>query len=269
MLPTSRTVAFLLAVVVGAGLVRLLPALLTRLGLERTNFQGKPIRSGAGLLFVLCAFPWGLMHGRATLLCTVALTGYGVLGFIDDRWGTAEFKGLRGHFRALRGGRVTTGLVKAVGGVLLAGGLALLLPASQSPVTAAPLIALCANLLNLLDLRPLRALKGFWFLSLGLLPWAPLPLAQVWGLSLPYARREAWGELMLGDTGSNALGGLLGVCLALQTPSWLQAGLVAGLLLFHAWAEKHSLSRWIEGRAWARAVDRWGRPELTTETRRH
>lgn len=259
-MPTSRATVLLVSIVGGALLVRFLPGLLSRLGLDRTNFQGRTIRSGAGLLFVLTGLPWWFADDRSTLLCTAALTGYGVLGFIDDRWGTAEFKGLRGHFRALRGRRVTTGLLKAVGGVLLAGALTFWLPASRSPITAAPLIALCANLLNLLDLRPLRALKGFWFLSLGLLPGGPLPLAQMWGLSFPYARREARGELMLGDTGSNALGGLLGVSLALLTPSWLQAGFVAALLLFHVWAEKHSLSRWIEQHAWARSVDLWGRP---------
>lgn len=250
-----------IAIATGAVLVPLLPGLLTRLGLERTNFQGKPIRTGAGLFFVLCAQPGWWIEDPAALLGTAALTGYGLLGLIDDRWGTAEFKGLRGHFRALRGGRVTTGLVKAVGGVVLAITLAALLPPGGSPITTAPLIALCANLHNLLDLRPLRALKGFWLLSLPLLPWAPAPLALAWGLSVPYARREARGELMLGDTGSNALGGLLGVSLALVAPSWVQSGAVAALLLFHVWAEKHSLSRWIEQRPWAQAIDLWGRPQ--------
>jgi UDP-N-acetylmuramyl pentapeptide phosphotransferase/UDP-N-acetylglucosamine-1-phosphate transferase len=125
-------------------------------------------------------------------------------------------------------------------------------------VVSALLIALSANLLNLLDLRPLRTLKGFWLLSAGLL-WAADPLLSLlWGLSLPYARLEARRRVMLGDTGANALGGVVGVSAALLLPLWAQAAVVALLLGFHLWAEKHSLSAWIEAHAWARRIDGWG-----------
>lgn len=238
----------------GLLLTPLLPGILRAMGLERTNYQGRPIGSGAGLLVLVGALPWlALAPGPA-----LAAAGFGALGLVDDRWGTAEFKGLRGHFHALARGRLTTGLLKAVGGAALAAGLAFWAFRDWRALPAALLIALAANLFNLLDLRPLRALKVFWLLSLPLLAFAPALLAQVAAMSLPYAALEARRRVMLGDTGANLLGGLLGYCAALVLPPVVQAGVVLILLAFHAWAEKHSLSRWIEAHAWARALDRWG-----------
>ncbi len=254
-----RLLVLVLSLGLGALLVLPLPPLLKAMGLERTNFRGEPIGSGAGLLFVVGALPWLFAADPASRLCAVAVVGFGLLGLIDDRWGTAEFKGLRGHLGALRRGRITTGMLKAAGGGVLALTLSFWVPAPSTPVTAAPLIALSANAFNLLDLRPLRALKIFWLL--GLIPTlaGPLLLTQTWSLTLPYARREARAELMLGDTGSNALGALLGVVGALMLPPALQAGVVAALVLFHVWAEKHSLTLWIEAHPWARTLDQWGR----------
>jgi len=253
-----RITLLLLGAVLGGLGAALLPRVLRVLGLERTNYQGQPIAAGGGLLFVISALPWLAFGSHSDLRVTLAVVGFGVLGFVDDRWGTAEFKGLRGHLRALRGGRLTTGAVKALGGVLLASGLALWNAPKPGAVAGALLIALSANLLNLLDLRPLRTLKGFWLLSAGLLWAAPPLLAQLWGMSLPYARLEARRRVMLGDTGANALGGALGTAAVLLLPLWAQVVAVLLLLAFHLWAEKHSLSAWIETRAWARRLDGWG-----------
>src|SRR5262249_7885664 len=122
---------------------------------------------------------------------------YGLVGFVDDIWGDRAVGGFRGHLRLLvERGRLTTGMVKlAVGGgaalvlgIWVTGDAAppllrsLLEPAVPSSaslppladhtpaappdwlgflkvVTAAAVIALGANTLNLFDLRPLRALK--------------------------------------------------------------------------------------------------------------
>lgn len=240
--------------VAGLLLTPRLPPVLRALGLERTNYQGSPIGSGAGLLFLLGAVPWLALAPAPAL----AAAGFGLLGLIDDRWGTSEFKGLRGHFKALLRGRMTTGLLKAAGGAALAAGLAFWSFRDLRAVPAALLIALCANLFNLLDLRPLRALKVFWLLSLPLLAFGPALLWQTGAMTLPYAPLEARRRLMLGDTGANLLGGLLGFSAALALPTVAQAVLAALLIALHGWAERHSLSRWIESRDWARALDRWG-----------
>ncbi|MFN3651526.1 MAG: hypothetical protein ACK47B_18275 [Armatimonadota bacterium] len=241
----------------GAALSPLLPPLLRRLGLQRVNFQGQPIGTAAGLGFLLAALPWLIWAPGPH---AAALLGFGLLGLLDDRWGTADYKGFRGHLRALRGGRVTTGAVKALGGGLLACLLAWWLQPGFGAVAGAALIALSANLFNLLDLRPLRSLKVFWLFSaaLLLLP-GPAILAQTLGHTLGYAPWEARKKLMLGDTGANALGGLVGVSLTAALPLWAQAAAAALLLALHAWAERNSLSRWIEAHPLLRAVDEWGR----------
>ena len=74
--------------------------------------------------------------------------------------GTGDRRGFRGHLGALRHGEVTTGAVK-LGGIGTAGIVSAALaggpPADM--VINAGLVAGGANLLNLFDLRPGRAVK--------------------------------------------------------------------------------------------------------------
>ena len=49
-----------------------------------------------------------------------AVFGFGFLGLIDDLAAVGEDRGFKGHLGALREGRVTTGLLKLVGGAAVA-----------------------------------------------------------------------------------------------------------------------------------------------------
>jgi UDP-GlcNAc:undecaprenyl-phosphate GlcNAc-1-phosphate transferase len=242
----------------------ILPAFLKRLGLERTNYRGEPIGAGAGILFLVGILPWlAWPFGRDTRMAVLTAAGFGLLGLVDDRWGSAQFKGLRGHMSALLRGRISTGLLKAAGGIVLAGYGAWAIRPGWEALPGALLIALSANLFNLLDLRPLRALKLFWLLALPLLSFSGPVLWSTLGLTLPYSRLEARRRVMLGDTGANLLGGLLGFYAAAVLPPPAQAAIALLLVVFHAWAEKNSLTRWIALHGWARRIDEWGRaPDL-------
>jgi len=254
----------LAGLVLGHLLCRRLPDWLQRAGLTRRNYRGETIPTGGGLLFcsvVLVEFVRGL--NPLDLLLFFPIFGFGLLGLIDDVWGSAEVKGVRGHLLALLRRRVTSGSVKLIGGILLSWWLCgLISPGLLQPISTL-LIALSANTLNLLDLRPLRALKGFW-LGLALVPgighWMAVSsaLAFLVGLTVPFARQEARRNLMLGDTGANLLGGLLGTIAVLQSPWYAQVGVVLVLGAFHFWAERNSLTKWIEARPWARWLDRLG-----------
>jgi UDP-N-acetylmuramyl pentapeptide phosphotransferase/UDP-N-acetylglucosamine-1-phosphate transferase len=61
---------------------------------------------------------------------------------------------------------------------------------------------------------------------------------------------------MLGDTGANAFGAVLGLAGALYfSPGW-QAAVVVALAAFQVWCERYSLSRTIERHPVLRRLDR-------------
>ena len=248
--------------------------LVRRYDLRRSNFLGRRIPFVAGLAFVLGGeFFYGseaLLEGWRTSLASVyflVTVGFGGLGLWDDLKGDRSAGGFRGHFQALRQGRVTTGAAKAIGGgalSLVAGYLVTTPGPLWAAGVAALLIALSANTLNLLDLRPGRCLFGFgvgaltlFFVLLsqhsvgaGLLLWAAAAFALI------LYPLDAGGAAMLGDTGSNALGAVLGVAGAVFLSRWEQGILVLLLLGLQAWCERYSLTRLIESRPWLRALDR-------------
>lgn len=160
---------------------------------------------------------WALGGGLRVLAPVAAAWA----GWVDDRAGQPETKGWAGHLRAsLVGRRLSTGALKASAVGAAAALRAVLEARREGPrraVLTALSTALTANALNQLDTRPGRASCGFLagFAALvalarpdrraRLLTYLPLT-AGVLGY-LPYDRR---GQVMLGDTGANALGAALG-----------------------------------------------------------
>jgi hypothetical protein len=124
----------------------------------------------------------------------------------------------------------------------------------------AAVVAGSANLLNLLDLRPGRALK------VGLLVGAPLAAGPAGGLAagpvgactglLPADLTE---RTMLGDSGANALGALLGLALAARTGPAGRAGALAVIAALTAASEKVSFTRVIARTPVLRELDLLGR----------
>lgn len=219
------------------------------LGLVKPNFRGERIPSALGLTFVLIAL--GLLPR------TWPLVVFGLLGFIDDRWGSRAVGGFRGHLKALLTGKPTTGSLKLVGGGLAALGVGWQASQGHLPETvlAGALVALSANTINLLDLRPGRALFGFALLL------APSVRAAVsfWpvlcGVLIEWPF-DARAKGMLGDTGSNLLGALAGIAAVTALPLWGQGVMLSVLLLLNALAERYSITATIEKTPWLRWIDR-------------
>jgi hypothetical protein len=119
----------------------------------------------------------------------------------------------------------------------------------------AGVIAGTANLVNLLDLRPGRALKA------GILIGAPLGgvAAGPVGAAAALLPADLGEEIMLGDAGANALGALLGVALAARTGPVGRAVLLAGLAGLTAASEKVSFTKVIESTPGLRELDALGR----------
>jgi len=202
---------------------------------------------------------------REAALLLVAAMIMGGVGFLDDLWG-GDSKGFRGHISALmRQRKMTTGFVKAVGGGLTAFAAAVIYSSIPWVVVVNTLmIALTTNFLNLMDLRPGRALKLFFFVGvlLLLIPGPFLPKGLIWLIIAPALVFFPWdlsGEAMLGDVGANILGVLLGLTMMWALPEMLKVALVALLVALHWYGEKVSFTRVIEGNNLLNRLDRLGR----------
>jgi len=263
------TAAGLGAAVVGAGVARGLQSALTARPpggpqlWARTNHRGRPLTllSGpalAGALAVCADLP------RTAAL--VAGLGAGAVGAYDDAAGARHprAKGFRGHTAALRAGQLTGGAVKVAGigatGLLAARLLEPRLPNAPRPLNQRPrelliagaVVAGSANLVNLLDLRPGRALKAGGLVALALRQ--PGPAAAAAAL-LPGDLHE---RTMLGDAGANALGAVLGLTLLQRHPGRHRTAL-AVLVALTGVSEVVSYSRVIDAVPPLRWVDRAGR----------
>lgn len=272
----GRLIAIVLFVaspfVVLLGGIAVFPKLCRRWNWLKRNYRGAMIPCSYGVIWwAFCSVLYAELAWMAdeearplSLAFLVSAFGFGLLGLIDDLWGSAEAKGLRGHLRALRGGRITTGLLKAAGGLAAALITASLLQTGWAILPGGLTIALMANMINLLDMRPGRAVSAFLVLSVAvvvyLLRTEQVLTAAMLGFLIAAAmllrRRDAAGEAMMGDVGSNLLGGVLGVSLVAGLPLGAQVVVLALLIALHIVAERVSLSRWIENTPWAQKLDR-------------
>src|SRR5439155_1360699 len=73
-----------------------------------------------------------------------------------------------------------------------------------------------------------------------------------------YAPLEARQRAMLGDTGANALGALLGVVACVVLPLLGQTLVAVTLAGTNLYAERHSLSAFIRAHPTLNRLDRWG-----------
>lgn len=230
---------------------------------ERTNHAGDPVTLTEGLALAL---------GTATPLVLVdppaawAVLESGVVGALDDLAADpAGAKGLRGHLQALSRGEVTTGAIKIAGlveaGVVAAawsdlrrgGGL------RADTAAAAALVAGSANLANLFDLRPGRALKVALAVAVPLALTGRPAAAAVTGAGLAVVADDLRGTAMLGDTGANPLGAVVGVAAAQTLGPRGRWAALAGVSALTLLSERVSFSTVIDSSPVLRQLDRWGR----------
>jgi hypothetical protein len=187
-------------------------------------------------------------------------------GWLDDTLGNRKIKGFKGHFRSLlRDGVISTGLIKAgITGLAALWAVIELGGAWYESTIQFIVIVLSTNAVNLMDLRPGRAIKGFYlasivlFISADILLFLPywLPLAVAALLVLP---KDLGGRLMLGDTGANLLGFGLGFSLSVAAPIGVLMVMSLILVGLHWTAERSSLTTMIERNRLLNIIDQWGR----------
>ena len=243
---------------------------------DRTNHAGRTVTLLEGPAYAVGAASGAALLGAGPgpVLAASAAAG---LGALDDLTGDSSSKGLKGHLGALARGHVTTGAVKILGLAVTGLVSAALIdrqprrearrdasagaPAVVDTLVGGAVVAGSANLLNLLDLRPGRALKAT--IGLGVLlstsrrsgPAAGAAVGAAAGLLRP----DLAGESMLGDTGANSAGALLGTALVQRTGRrgrWLALGVLTALTLA---SEKVSFTKVIESTPGLRELDALGR----------
>ncbi|WP_315095523.1 hypothetical protein [uncultured Cellulomonas sp.] len=247
----------------------------------RTNHRGEPISLLEGPAVAVGLLAGGLVgapSGRGALALTVATASGAAFGLVDDLGEdtSSRRKGLRGHLGALAHGELTTGGLKVLGigaGSLVAAAVATPLVRTDGTrrstvgwladvVASGALVASSANLLNLLDLRPGRALKVATLVA------APLALAPgegagaaagVLGVAGAAIEQDLAEQDMLGDGGANALGATLGAAVVLSAPRPVRLAVLAVVLGLTVASEKVSFTRVIERTPVLREIDGWGR----------
>jgi UDP-N-acetylmuramyl pentapeptide phosphotransferase/UDP-N-acetylglucosamine-1-phosphate transferase len=255
------------------------PALTTPITV-RENWRGREVVTAAGIVVPLAVLVVeagravagavgagdadGLSGARALVL--IVAVGFGLLGAVDDLLGEGEARGFRGHVAALLGGRLTTGGLKLVGGVAVAV-VAVAPLAGESIgrlVADGALVALAANLGNLLDRRPGRAIKvaSVTFVALAVATGAAHALggvAVVIGAGLALLLDDLHERLMLGDAGANVLGAALGLGVVVSCAPGTRLVVLAIVAALNLLSEVVSFSRVIDAIAPLRFLDRSGR----------
>lgn len=231
----------------------------------RTNFRGRRVtlQEGPALASGVCAASLLTPGLDPRVRAATALAAAGAAGFgaYDDLAGSADTRGFRGHLGALARGRVTTGAVKMAGiGATGLAAAALLRRGPLDTLVDGALIAAGANLVNLFDLRPGRAVKlGLLAALPGLASPAAPVLAPTIGACAALLPDDLAERSMLGDAGANALGAALGAAAAARAPRPVRLALLGGVVVLTLVSEVTSFSRVIDRVPPLRALDRWGR----------
>ena len=236
---------------------------------DRTNHAGRTVTLLEGPAYAVGAAGASALLGAGPGPVVAAVASAG-LGALDDLAGDSSSKGFKGHLGALARGEVTTGAVKIVGlGIAGLVSAALIdrgsrcrgIPGGVDTLVGGAVVAGSANLLNLLDLRPGRALKAT--ILFGVLtttsPRSAAAAGAAAGAAVGLLGPDLSGEAMLGDTGANSAGALLGAALVQRTGRrgrWVALGVLTALTLA---SEKVSFTKVIESTPGLRELDAWGR----------
>lgn len=240
-------------------------------GFLRHNYKGDLIPNSMGIIFIfnILFVSLGLLSFTPEtnyikiLVFILGILTMGLTGLLDDFMGNNDAKGFRGHIRMLLNFKVTTGGIKAIIGGIVSILISLILSNNIANFFInIVIISLFTNFLNLLDLRPGRALKSFLVFSIPSLFFISgifeMMLLSFIGVSVAYMPYDIKGRSMLGDIGSNCLGIILGI-IATAFNMELKISLAVFLVLANLYSERHSFSTLISNNKILSFLDEFGR----------
>ncbi len=274
MYPTIfKGVIFLLGLVGTYLMIPLFKNLLIDSNCIRPNYKGEMIPVSMGIVFL----PMLIINSIIVAFFTVDAIGmmclllfiFGIMsmffaGIIDDTIGNRDVSGLKGHFKSLFKGKLTTGGFKALFGGFV--GLVISVSISKNItdiIVNTLIIALSTNLMNLLDLRPGRAIKVYLVIMISIFVTLTGYIKVLPLLLLPnvvaYFGFDLKAKAMMGDTGSNVLGISIGILMALGYTLNVRIAWLVFLILIHLLTEKFSLTKIIEKNKVLNFIDKLGR----------
>lgn len=247
--------------------------LLTNSNIVRPNYRQDMIPVSMGIVFLPMIIINGIILAYFTdkvqNLLYLFMYIFGMIsmffaGVLDDIIGNRDVSGLKGHFKSLFKGNLTTGGFKALFGGFV--GLIISVAISKDIVDIIVntlIIALSTNLMNLLDLRPGRAIKAYLLIMivifLTLTGYVKALLLLIVPNVLAYFNYDLKARAMMGDTGSNVLGISIGIIVILGYSLKVRVSWLVFLIFIHILTEKYSLTKIIEENKFLNFIDKLGR----------
>lgn len=254
-------------------IIPLFRSLLIESNVLRPNYKKDMIPVSMGIVFlpmliinaiILAYFTTNFKDMLHIFIFLFGLVSMFFAGILDDIIGNRDVSGLKGHFKSLLNGKLTTGGFKALFGGFI--GLVISIAISKNIydiVINTLIIALSTNLMNLLDLRPGRAIKGYLLISIVLLFTLGEYTRNLLLLILPnvvaYFNQDLKAKAMMGDTGSNVLGISIGILFVMGYPLKVRLIWLAFVIFIHILTEKYSLTKIIENNKFLNFIDKLGR----------
>lgn len=254
-------------------IIPLFRSLLIESNVLRPNYKKDMIPVSMGIVFlpmliinaiILAYFTTNFKDMLHIFIFLFGLVSMFFAGILDDIIGNRDVSGLKGHFKSLLNGKLTTGGFKALFGGFI--GLVISIPISKNIydiVINTLIIALSTNLMNLLDLRPGRAIKGYLVISIVLLftlgEYTRNLLLLIFPNVIVYFNQDLKAKAMMGDTGSNVLGISIGILFVMGYPLKVRLIWLAFLIFIHILTEKYSLTKIIENNKFLNFIDKLGR----------
>lgn len=254
-------------------IIPLFRSLLIESNVLRPNYKKDMIPVSMGIVFlpmliinaiILAYFTTNFKDMLYIFIFLFGLVSMFSAGILDDIIGNRDVSGLKGHFKSLLNGKLTTGGFKALFGGFI--GLVISIAISKNIydiVINTLIIALSTNLMNLLDLRPGRAIKGYLLISIVLLftlgEYTRNLLLLIFPNVIAYFNQDLKAKAMMGDTGSNVLGISIGILFVMGYPLKVRLIWLAFLIFIHILTEKYSLTKIIENNKFLNFIDKLGR----------
>lgn len=254
-------------------IIPLFRSLLIESNVLRPNYKKDMIPVSMGIVFlpmliinaiILAYFTTNFKDMLHIFIFLFGLVSMFFAGILDDIIGNRDVSGLKGHFKSLLNGKLTTGGFKALFGGFI--GLVISIAISKNIydiVINTLIIALSTNLMNLLDLRPGRAIKGYLVISIVLLftlgEYTRNLLLLIFPNVIAYFNQDLKAKAMMGDTGSNVLGISIGILFVMGYPLKVRLIWLAFVIFIHILTEKYSLTKIIENNKFLNFIDKLGR----------